>query len=447
MSPALGRVDARSVEGWQDCVVHVTDLAPLRDHDTRWVVGGAVAWSILDICLGLFGGLFLLRAGGGLLSAALWLLPLGFTLGLVFLLGRRVFARAGTRPFRLASPVGAMVVAVAFASLGARAAEPPITILLSAIWALAQGLHWSAFNLVEFRRVPTVDRAPYFALLSRLGLVVAAVVPLGVGWFVGRFTDLTGYRTLFALLAVVGAIVFFAAWHTPTHRTPVGRGRLRDTIATSAGRWALAAIAIRGLWDLGGQRIMLPLLLLSVIGSEEGFGVYQAANAVALFAGFSLSARWLARVGVVRALQLGMLGMLIANVLFVGIPQAWILFVVVPLSGVFVALWGNAAFVANQLLIDRFVGDDAYTFIVGRELALGAGRTLAAVVAVGAAVAFGDAAARPLMAVYLLSPVAAAFCLERALGGADDDLRPAAPVPGTPERVTTVISRGGTISS
>ena len=398
-----------------------TDLRPLRDHETPWVIGGAVAWSVLDICLGLFGGLFLLRAGGGLLSAALWLLPLGFSLGVVFLFGRRVFARVGTRPFRLASPAGAMVVAFAFASLGARAADPPITILLSTIWALAQGLHWSAFNLVEFRRVPMADRAPYFALLSRLGLIVAAIVPLSVGWFLGRFTGLTGYRTLFALLAVVGLVVFVAAWRTPTHRTATGGSRLRDTFETASGRWALAAIAIRGLWDLGGQRIVLPLLLLSVIGSEEGFGVYQAANSIALFLGFTLSARSLARVGVVRSLQVGMLGMLVANVLFVAIPDARILFVVVPLSGVFVALWGNAAFVANQILIDRSTGDDAYTFIVAREFALGAGRTLAAVVAIGSAVLMGDAAARPLMAAYLLAPIAAAYCLDRALrapGGA-----------------------------
>lgn len=393
----------------------LADLRPLRDRDTRWVIGGAVAWSVLDICLGLFGGLFLLRAGGGLLSAALWLLPLGFALGVVFLVGRRVFARIGTRPFRLASPAGAMVVALAFASLGARAAEPAITVLLSAVWALAQGLHWSAFNLVEFRRVPAADRAPYFALLSRLGLAVAAVVPLGVGWFLGQFSDLTGYRTLFLLLAVVGLGVFLAAWNTPTHRTATGSGTLRDSFVTPSGRWALAAIALRGVWDLGGQRIMLPLLLLTVIGSEEGFGVYQAANSIALFVGFTLSARSLARIGVVRSLQVGMLGMLIANVLFVATPQGWILLFVVPLSGVFVALWGNAAFVANQLLIDRSTADDAYTFIVARELALGVGRTVAAALAVGAAVMLGDHAARPLMAAYMLAPTAAAFCLERAL--------------------------------
>lgn len=401
---------------WQHWPVHLgADLRPLLDRDTRWVIGGAVAWSVLDICLGLFGGLFLLRAGGGLLSAALWLLPLGSALGVVFLLGRTAFARVGTRPFRLASPLGAMVVALAFATLGARAAEPLITVSLSAVWALAQGLHWSAFNLVEFRRVPTADRAPYFALLSRLGLIVAAVVPLGVGWFLGRFTDLTGYRTLFALLAIVAAAVFVAAWRTPTHRTPTGRSRLRDTLATGSGRWALAAIGIRGIWDLGGQRIMLPLLLLSIVGSETGFGVYQAANSIALFAGFTLSARSLARAGVVRSLQIGMLGMLIANVLFVAVAQSWILFFVVPIAGVFVALWGNAAFVANQVLIDRTSGDDAYTFIVARELALGAGRTVAAAVAVLVALLAGDAAARPLMGAFMLAPTAAAFCLERAL--------------------------------
>ncbi len=414
---------------WDALRIALADLAPLRDRDTRWVIGGAVAWSVLDICLGLFGGLFLLRAGGGLLSAALWLLPLGFALALVFLAGRRVFARTGTRPFRLASPGGAMVVALAFALLGARAAEPLITIVLSAIWALAQGLHWSAFNLVEFRRVPAADRAPYFALLSRLGLVVAATVPLGVGWFLGQYADLTGYRTLFAMLAIVGVVVFVAAWRTPTHRTANDGGRLRDSASTPAGRWALAAIAFRGMWDLGGQRIMVPLLLLSVIGSEKGFGVYQAANSVALFIGFTVSTRSLARVGVLRALQIGMLGMLVANLLFVGTAQAWILFVVVPLGGVFVALWGNAAFVANQLLIDRLIGDDAYTFIVARELALGAGRTLAAVVAIGAALAFGDHAARPLMAAYALTPAAAAFCLGRALGPAASARRVAA---GTP---------------
>jgi hypothetical protein len=416
--------------------VHVADLAPLRDRDTRRVIAGAVAWNVLDICLGLFGGLFLLRAGGGLLSAGLWLLPLGAALGVVFMAGRRVFARSGTRPFRIASPIGAMVVAVAFASLGARAAEPPITVLLSAVWAIAQGLHWSAFNLVEFRRVPAAERAVYFALLSRLGLVVAAAVPLAVGWFVGRFSDLTGYRTLFVLLAVVGAIVLLAAWHTPTHRTAAGRGSLRDTIATPVGRWAMAAIAIRGIWDLGGQRIVLPLLLLSIVGSEEGFGLYQAASSIALFAGFTLSTPSLARLGVVRALQVGMLGMLIANVLFVGIAQAWILLFVVPLAGVFVAIWGNAAFVANQLLTERFVRDDEYTFIVGRELALGAGRTLAALVAIGAAVAFGDVAARPLMAAYMLAPVGAAFCLSRALGDAGASAGAQIAIPGTPERVT-----------
>jgi hypothetical protein len=439
-SSSSGRSPSASGIG---ATVVLADLAPLRDRDTRWVIGGAVAWSVLDICLGLFGGLFLLRAGGGLLSAALWLLPLGFALALVFLAGRRAFARVGTRPFRLASPVGAMVVAVAFASLGSRAAEPLITVSLSSIWALAQGLHWSAFNLVEFRRVPAADRAHYFALLSRLGLLVAATVPLAVGWFLGRFADLTGYRTLFATLAVVGIVVFVAAWRTPTHRTETGTGRLRDSAATPAARWALAAIAVRGLWDLGGQRIMLPLLLLSIIGSEEGFGVYQAANSIALFVGFSLSARSLARVGVVRALQIGMLGMLAANVLFVATAHAWILFVVVPLGGVFVALWGNAAFVANQLLIDRVVSDDGYTFIVARELALGAGRTVAAVVAIAAAAAFGDGAARPLMAAYALSPAAAAYCLDRALGpdgralGPDGRARTAGGVPpAPPERVT-----------
>ncbi len=412
----------------------VADLRPLRDRDTRWVVAGAVAWSVLDICLGLFGGLFLLRAGGGLLSAALWLLPLGAALGIVFLFGRGAFARVGTRPFRIASPAGAMVVAIAFASLGARAAEPPITVLLSTIWAVAQGLHWSAFNLVEFRRVPAADRAPYFALLSRLGLIVAAVVPLSVGWFLGQFTGLTGYRTLFALLGLVGLVVIFAAWRTPNHRTSIGQSRLRDTIATPGGRWALTAIGIRGVWDLGGQRIMLPLLLLTMIGTEEGVGVYQAANSVALFAGFTLSARTLARRGIVHSLQIGMLGMLIANVLFVGIEQAWILFFVVPLAGVFVALWGNAAFVANQVLIDRTTGEDAYTFIVARELALGLGRTLAALVAIGAALLMGDAAARPLMAAYMLAPTAAAYCLERALRAPAVPRR--SPVPGTPERVT-----------
>jgi len=110
----------------------------------------------------------------------------------VFLAGRPVFSRIGTRPFRLASPLGAVGVAIAFAALGARAAEPAITILLSAVWATAQGLHWSAFNLVEFRGVPVADRAPYFALLSRLGVVVAAAVPLAAGWFVAQFADLTG---------------------------------------------------------------------------------------------------------------------------------------------------------------------------------------------------------------------------------------------------------------
>ena len=89
-----------------------------------------------------------------------------------------------------------------------------------------------------------------------------------------------------------------------------------------------------------------------------------------------------------------------------------------------------AAFVANQLLIDRLIGDDAYTFIVARELALGAGRTLAAVVAIAAALAFGDDAARPLMAAYAVTPAAAAFCLGQALGPGASTRRPAG---GTPQ--------------
>lgn len=144
--------------------------------------------------------------------------------------------------------------------------------------------------------------------------------------------------------------------------------------------------------------------------------MYQAANSVALFVGFSLSAQSLARVGVVRALQIGMLGMLIASAYSWGSGR--------PGSS---SSWSRCRasssrsgvtrrFVANQLLIDHFVGDDAYTFIVVRELALGAGRTLAPLVAIGATVAVGDGAARPLMAAYMLAPVGAAYCLARALG-------------------------------
>ena len=395
--------------------MRVTDLGPLRHRDTRWVIAGATAWGVLDITIGLFGALYLLRAGGGLLSAALWLLPLGTALGAVFLTGRPVFSRIGTRPFRLASPLGAVGVAIAFAALGARAAEPAITILLSAVWATAQGLHWSAFNLVEFRGVPVADRAPYFALLSRLGVVVAAAVPLAAGWFVAQFADLTGYRSLFALVAVVGVLVFVAAWHTPAHRTAPERSRLDHALATPAGRWATLGVGFRGLWDLGGMRIMLPLLLLSLVGSEQGYGVYQAASAVAIYLGYTLSARLLGRIAVPRALRIGMLGMLLANLLFVAVPNVLVLFVFVPLSGIFTAIWGNASFVANQSLIDRTVGDDAYTFIVVRELALSVTRTLAAVGAIAAALAFGDAAARPLMAAYMLAPIAGAYCTERAL--------------------------------
>lgn len=47
--------------------MHVADLGPLRDRETRWVVAAAVAWSVLDICIGLFGGLFLLRAAAATL--------------------------------------------------------------------------------------------------------------------------------------------------------------------------------------------------------------------------------------------------------------------------------------------------------------------------------------------------------------------------------------------
>jgi len=395
--------------------MRVADLRPLRHRDTRWVIAGATAWGVLDITIGLFGALYLLRAGGGLRSAALWLLPLGAALALVFLAGRPVFARIGTRPFRLASPLGAIGVAIAFAALGARAAEPAITILLSAVWATAQGLHWSAFNLVEFRRVPAADRAPYFALLSRLGVVIAAVVPLAAGFFVSQFADLTGYRSLFALVALVGGLVFLAAWHTPTHRTAPERGRLGHALATPAGRWATLGVGFRGLWDLGGMRIMLPLLLLGLVGGESGYGVFQAANAIAIFIGYTLSTRLLARMPIPQALRFGMLGMLLANLLFVAIPHVAVLFVFVPLSGIATAIWGNASFVANQSLIDRTVGDDAYTFIVVRELALSVTRTLAAAVAIVAAVVFGDAAARPLMAAYMLAPIAGWYCTQRAL--------------------------------
>lgn len=395
--------------------MRVADLRPLRHPDTRWVIAGATAWGVLDITIGLFGALYLLRAGGGLRSAALWLLPLGTALGLVFLLGRPVFARIGTRPFRLASPLGAIGVAIAFASLGARAAEPAITILLSAIWATAQGLHWSAFNLVEFRRVPSEDRVPYFALLSRFGVIIAAAVPLAAGWFVAQFTDLTGYRALFVLVAAVGGLVFIAAWRTPTHRTPPERSRLRVALATPSGRWATAGVGFRGLWDLGGNRIMLPLLLLSLVGGESGYGVFQAANAIAIFIGYTLSTRLLVRMPIPQALRIGMLGMLLANLLFVAIPHLAVLFVFVPLSGIATAVWGNAAFVANQSLIDRTVGDDAYTFIVVRELALSVTRTLAAAIAIVATVIAGDAAARPLMAAFLLAPVAGWYCTQRAL--------------------------------
>lgn len=404
---AFGSVTIRSMR--------VADLRPLRHPDTRWVIAGATAWGVLDITIGLFGALYLLRAGGGLRSAALWLLPLGTALGLVFLLGRPVFARIGTRPFRLASPLGAIGVAIAFASLGARAAEPAITILLSAIWATAQGLHWSAFNLVEFRRVPSEDRVPYFALLSRFGVIIAAAVPLAAGWFVAQFTDLTGYRALFVLVAAVGGLVFIAAWRTPTHRTPPERSRLRVALATPSGRWATAGVGFRGLWDLGGNRIMLPLLLLSLVGGESGYGLFQAANAIAIFIGYTLSTRLLVRMPIPQALRIGMLGMLLANLLFVAIPHLAVLFVFVPLSGIATAVWGNAAFVANQSLIDRTVGDDAYTFIVVRELALSVTRTLAAAIAIVATVIAGDAAARPLMAAFLLAPVAGWYCTQRAL--------------------------------
>ena len=395
--------------------MRVADLRPLRHPDTRWVIAGATAWGVLDITIGLFGALYLLRAGGGLRSAALWLLPLGTALGLVFLLGRPVFSRIGTRPFRLASPLGAIGVAIAFASLGARAAEPAITILLSAIWATAQGLHWSAFNLVEFRRVPSEDRVPYFALLSRLGVIIAAAVPLAAGWFVAQFTDLTGYRALFVLVAAVGGLVFIAAWRTPTYRTPPERSRLRVALATPSGRWATAGVGFRGLWDLGGNRIVLPLLLLSLVGGESGYGVFQAANAIAIFIGYTLSTRLLVRMPIPQALRIGMLGMLLANLLFVAIPHVAVLFVFVPLSGIATAVWGNAAFVANQSLIDRTVGDDAYTFIVVRELALSVTRTLAAAIAIVATALAGDAAARPLMALFLLAPIAGWYCTHRAL--------------------------------
>lgn len=407
----------------QHAPVRVADLRPLRHRDTRWVIAGATAWGVLDITIGLFGALYLLRAGGGLRSAALWLLPLGTALGLVFLAGRPVFSRIGTRPFRLASPLGAIGVAIAFALLGARAADPVVTIVLSTVWATAQGLHWSAFNLVEFRRVPAEDRAPYFALLSRLGVVIAAVVPLVAGWFVAQFSDLTGYRSLFVLVAFVGGLVFFTAWRTPTYRTAPEPGRLWLALATPAGRWATLGVGFRGFWDLGGMRMMLPILLLALVGGESGYGVFQAANAIAIFAGYTLSTRVLVRMPIAQALRIGMLGMLLGNLLFVAIPHVAVLFVFVPLSGVAMAVWGNASFVANQSLIDRTVGDDAYTFIVVRELALSITRTLAAAVAIIATVIAGDAAARPLMAALMLAPIAGWYCTQRALREA------AAPVP------------------
>ena len=163
------------------------------------------------------------------------------------------------------------------------------------------------------------------------------------------------------------------------------------------------------------MRIMLPLLLLSLVGGESGYGVYQAANAIAIFVGYTLSTRLLARMAIPQALRIGMLGMLLANLLFVAVPHVAVLFVFVPLSGIATAIWGNAAFVANQSLIDRTVGDDAYTFIVVRELALSVSRTLAAAVAIAATLVVGDAAARPLMAAYMLAPIAGWYCTQRAL--------------------------------
>ena len=78
-------------------------------------------------------------------------------------------------------------------------------------------------------------------------------------------------------------------------------------------------------------------------------------------------------------------------------------------------LFRAAAFVANQSLIDGTVADDAYTFIVVRELALSITRTLAATIAIVATVIAGDAAARPLMALFMLAPIAGWYCTQRAL--------------------------------
>lgn len=384
----------------------------------RLLVARHVAWVVLEAAIGLFGALFLIRSGGGLLTVGLWSLWLGPAIAVVFLLGASVFPRLGTRPFMFLA-VGGMLATALTLAFGA----DPTSVLSVALLGLARtaavGAYWSAFLLAEWDEVPAAMRPRYFTSLSQFALAATTLTPLAAGLLVQLFPGgpRAGFTALFLVASLCGLAVLALSLRLPSTRTPrEGAYDLRRAFTSPGFAWAATGTAFRGFADLGALAGLAALMLASILGNEALIGAQQAAQSAATVVGIGLAATLISRFGPSRGFVWGPLALVAGNLVIVLAWDPLVLWALIPFFAVAGPLWGNSVLLVNQELIDRDPEAEhhRYVYLLARELMLSAARTVSALVILGAALLWGDGALRPLFGGFLVAFLAAGYCFRQA---------------------------------
>jgi predicted MFS family arabinose efflux permease len=190
------------------------------------------------------------------------------------------------------------------------------------------------------------------------GISVALIFGVPIGIFVGR---LLGWRATLAGVAGLGGLAALGALAVPAIRLPVPGLRVRLAALGRPGALKVLSVTVAA---LAGGFTMYPYLsvVLAPVISAEMFPWAMLLYGCAATAGNALAGRWTDRIGPMRVLRLGIIGLALGSLLTPLVRHNPIASVVVV-----IVLWPGAAWAASVPQQYRLIalGPDVATVLLG----------------------------------------------------------------------------------
>jgi len=152
-----------------------------------------------------------------------------------------------------------------------------IEILLGIILGTSLGFYWLGFNILYFENTDPKNRDRFNGTNGLLNSLAFIIAPFLSGWFIAKFSDITGYRLIFIVSVIFFIIAVILSYWLPqkeqSNKYDIKSVFMELMKKNSAWRNIFLAMMMQGLRD-GIILFLIGLLVFIVTKNEFRLGLY-----------------------------------------------------------------------------------------------------------------------------------------------------------------------------